>query len=196
MKMLEEESVIKLLEGERVYLRPPEKGDVGNLYRSFYDPVVRRFTGTYRVIPKDAFGSWLENVTKDESRLLLLIVTQEDDRVVGDVELQEIHPVNRSAWIRIALHDEQEFGKGYGTEAMGLMLDYGFGCLNLHRIELEVYDYNHRAIRIYEKLGFRREGVKRDALFYENAYHNVIQMGLLATEYRREISGNPIRSQE
>ncbi|MFD1408474.1 GNAT family N-acetyltransferase [Kroppenstedtia eburnea] len=184
--MSEESTVIKLLEGERVYLRPPEKRDLGLFYQSFYNPMVRRLTGTYRVMSMDAMGSWLERVTHDESRLLLCIVDREDDRVVGDVELLEMDPVNRSAHIRIALRDEKEFGKGYGTEAMGLMLDHGFGCLNLHRIELEVFDYNHRAIRTYEKLGFRREGVRREALFYEGAYHDVIQMGLLAREYRKK----------
>ncbi|GGA51178.1 aminoglycoside N(6')-acetyltransferase [Kroppenstedtia guangzhouensis] len=177
--------MVKLLGGERVYLRPPEKKDTGLLFRSFYNPEVRRLTGTYQVISMDAMESWLERVIQDDSRLLLLIVERESDRVVGDVELLEIHPVNRSAHIRIALHDEKEFGKGYGTEAMGLMLDHGFGHLNLHRIELEVFDYNHRGIRTYEKLGFRREGVKREALFNDGTYHDVIQMGLLAGEYRK-----------
>ncbi|MFD1425963.1 GNAT family N-acetyltransferase [Kroppenstedtia sanguinis] len=183
--------MIKLLEGERVYLRPPEKEDLGFFYQSFYNPVVRRLTGTNRVMSMDAMGSWLERVINDESRLLLCIVDRGDDRVVGDVELLEIDPVNRSAHIRIALRDEKKFGKGYGTEAMGLMLDHGFGNLNLHRIDLEVFDYNLRAIRTYEKLGFRREGVKKEALFNEGAYHDVIQMGLLAKEYQSRSERKP-----
>lgn len=174
---------MKLLEGRRVYLRPPETEDVPLLYRSFYHPEVRRLTGTTQMLSVEGMENWLEKVVKDESRLFLLIVDQEKDEVMGDIELLDMHQVHRSAWIRIALHREEYFGKGYGTEAMHLMLNHGFHSLNLHRIELEVYDYNHRAIRTYERLGFRREGVRREGLFHNHAYHDVILMGLLAHEY-------------
>jgi RimJ/RimL family protein N-acetyltransferase len=77
------------------------------------------------------------------------------------------------------------FGKGYGSEAMRLMLDYGFGILNLHRIELDVFAFNERAIRAYEKLGFQKEGIKRDCLFYEYEYHDAIIMSILADEFKQ-----------
>lgn len=64
------------------------------------------------------------------------------------------------------------------------MLGYGFGICNLHRIELNVFDYNERAIRCYEKVGFQREGVQRDALFYNHQYHDSILMSVLHHEYR------------
>lgn len=64
------------------------------------------------------------------------------------------------------------------------MLDYGFGILNLHRIELEVFTYNKRAAHVYEKIGFVREGVRRHALFYNHEYHDVILMSMLEDEYR------------
>lgn len=181
--MSNEKHVVKLLEGRRVYLRPPEIADVPSLYGSFYQPEVRRLTGTTHMLSVEGIANWLEKVIKDESRLFLFIVDQEKDEVMGDIELLEMHRVHRSAWIRIALHREEYFGKGYGTEAMHLMLNHGFHSLNLHRIELEVYDYNHRAIRTYEKLGFRREGVRREGIFHNHAYHDVILMGLLAHEY-------------
>lgn len=181
--MSDEKHVVKLLEGRRVYLRPPETADVPLLYRSFYQPEVRRLTGTTHMLSIEGIQNWLEKVVKDEGRLFLFIVDQENDKVIGDIELSDMHRVHRSAWIRIALHQEGYFGKGYGSEAMHLMLNHGFHSLNLHRIELEVYDYNHRAIHTYEKLGFRREGVRREGLFHHQAYHDVILMGLLAHEY-------------
>lgn len=67
---------------------------------------------------------------------------------------------------------------------MKLMLDYGFGVLNLHRIELNVFDYNARAMHVYEKLGFKREGVQREALFYDHKYHDSILMSILEDGFR------------
>jgi RimJ/RimL family protein N-acetyltransferase len=64
------------------------------------------------------------------------------------------------------------------------MLDYGFGIANLHRIELDVFAFNERAIRTYEKLGFQREGVKRDMLYYNHQYHDAILMSILEHEFR------------
>jgi RimJ/RimL family protein N-acetyltransferase len=75
------------------------------------------------------------------------------------------------------------YGKGAGTEAARLMLEYGFNVLELHRIDLEVFTFNPRAIHVYEKLGFKREGVRREVLLLEGTYHDSIVMGLLRYEY-------------
>ncbi len=76
--------------------------------------------------------------------------------------------------------------QGYGREALLLMLEYGFGILNLHRIELEAYSYNERALHVYEGLGFKKEGVRREALYYDHEYHDIITMSLLEEEYRKK----------
>ena len=104
------------------------------------------------------------------------------------ITIQDIDTMNRNANIRIALTNSSQ-NKGYGTEALQLMLDYGFGVLNLHRIELNVFSYNHRAMRVYEKVGFKQEGVQREALFYNHQYHDSILMSILEDEYRT-LSGN------
>ncbi len=69
--------------------------------------------------------------------------------------------------------------KAYGTEAARLAVDYGLHTLNLHRIELEVYDFNPRARHVYEKIGFVVEGVRRDALLWDGEYHDAILMSIL-----------------
>jgi RimJ/RimL family protein N-acetyltransferase len=97
--------------------------------------------------------------------------------------LNEIDWLNRSANFRIALASQQFFGKGYGSEATQLIIDYGFRQLNLHRIELEVFDFNPRAQHVYEKVGFVKEGVRRDVLLWQGQYHSAITMSLLAPEY-------------
>jgi RimJ/RimL family protein N-acetyltransferase len=92
---------------------------------------------------------------------------------------------NRSAVLGIVLGEKKHWGNGFGTDAVRLILGFAFRELNLHRVELDVYDYNVRAIRCYEKAGFRREGTLRDALFRDGAYHDVFRMAVLHSEFSR-----------
>ena len=176
--------VARLLEGSQVYLRPIHVEDTEMYYNTLFHQEVRRLTGTQRSFTKDQIARYIEAKGQDASSLLLLIALRQDDRIIGDIALQDIDTMNRSANIRIAITDQVDQGKGYGTEALVLMLGYGFGIYNLHRIELNVFDYNERAIRCYEKAGFQREGVQRDALFYNHQYHDSILMSMLDHEYR------------
>ena len=174
----------RLLESERVYLRPFEQADVDTYFPGLFNSEARRLTGTQNSFTRAQVERYVENAAQDDSRLMLLIALQETDQVIGDIALMDMHSKNRSAHIRIAIDNTQHQGKGYGSEALLLMLDYGFGICNLHRIELEVYAFNERAIRTYEKLGFQREGISRDVLFYNHQYHDAIRMSMLESEYR------------
>ncbi|WP_084219624.1 GNAT family N-acetyltransferase [Jeotgalibacillus soli] len=77
----------------------------------------------------------------------------------------------------IGLFHEAYFNKGYGTEALKL-LDYGFGMLNLHRIELDVYNHNDRGMHVYKKIGFKQEGILRVYLFINHRYYDLIMMSI------------------
>jgi RimJ/RimL family protein N-acetyltransferase len=181
-------STIKFLQGEKVYLRPFEKEDVEALYTSLFDPEVRRLTGTQKVFSHLEIEQYLERISLDNNRVDLLIVLQEDDQTIGDIALNDLDLKNRSANIRVAINSQKNFGRGYGTEAMRLMLGYGFGVLNLHRIELDVFSFNERAIHTYEKLGFMKEGIKRDSLYYDYQYHDAIIMSILQDEFHANSS--------
>ena len=172
------------LMGEKVYLRPMNVEDAEWYYLNLHEPEVRKWTGTKRHFTKDFIASYLERKSQDDFTVLLAIVRRDDDRPIGDIALQDIDPSNRCCNIRIAINQTSDTGKGYGSEAMKLMLDYGFGVLNLHRIELNVFNYNAQAMHVYEKLGFKREGVQREALFYDHKYHDSILMSILEDEFR------------
>ncbi|QLG37981.1 GNAT family N-acetyltransferase [Paenibacillus sp. E222] len=176
----------RLLETNRIYLRPFESTDVDTYFPGLFDAELRRLTGTQNSFTRTQVERYIENAAQDDSRLMLLIALQENDQVIGEIALMDMHTKNRSAHIRIAIDQIEHQGKGYGSEALLLMLDYGFGICNLHRIELEVYAFNQRAIRTYEKLGFQREGVRRDALYYNHQYHDAIQMSMLENEFREQ----------
>ncbi|CAJ1001263.1 MULTISPECIES: GNAT family N-acetyltransferase [Bacillales] len=177
---------VRFLEGDRVYLRPIGLDDTDLYFRMLFDPEVRRLTGTQKSFTREQIYRYIEGKTQDPSSLLLLIALRETDEVIGDIALQSIDNVNRNANIRIAINSQEHQGRGLGTEAMRLLLDYAFGILNLHRIELNVFSYNSRAIRAYEKLGFQREGVQREALYYNHQYHDSIIMSILEDEYRAQ----------
>jgi RimJ/RimL family protein N-acetyltransferase len=173
----------RFLEGNRVFLRPYNEEDLDFFYKGLYISDSRQLTGLKRVYSKEFMSEYLSKISKDENRIFQVIVDKSTNELIGDVELNYIDLLNRTSSIRIQISNEKYLSKGYGTEAMKLLIDYGFGVYNLHRIELEVFSYNGRAIKAYEKIGFKHEGIKRESMFYNHEYHDTIIMGLLKSEF-------------
>lgn len=103
------------------------------------------------------------------------------DELVGHITLWGITPRERIGTFAIIVGPDH-VGKGYGPEATNLMIDYGFLELGLNKIELQVWAFNDRAIRSYERCGFVREGVRRAATFHDGRFHDQVLMGMLAKE--------------
>ncbi|WP_430787621.1 GNAT family N-acetyltransferase [Virgibacillus flavescens] len=180
------EQLIKFLNGKRVYLRPIENSDLDLFYaNALWDKEVRRLTGTQTVFSRQVLENWFERNSTDDSRIDLMICLQENNQPIGDLAMIDINHLNQNSVIRISLFDKAYWGNGYGTEALELLLDFGFNILNQHRIGLDVFAYNERAIKAYEKLGFKQEGRVRDELFYNGAFHDSIIMGILKAEYQK-----------
>ena len=109
---------------------------------------------------------------------------REGDRVIGEAGLLRIFPPWRTTDLTLIIGEQDAWGRGYGTEAITLLLDYAFGCLNIHRVAVGVVGFNQRALRFYESVGFRREGIQRDGYYYDHQYHDFVMMSLLADEFR------------
>ena len=107
---------------------------------------------------------------------------RETDNLIGMTGLHHIDARNRHASFGITIGDKQLWGKGHGTKATGLMIRHAFRTLNLNRLWLHVYEYNPRAIRVYEKLGFRIEGRLRQDMFRDGRYWDTLVMGVLREE--------------
>jgi RimJ/RimL family protein N-acetyltransferase len=135
--------------GERVYLRPLESDDLPSLQRWFNDPDVTRWLATTRPMSAGDERRWLESLAQRADEVCLMIVARDGDRPVGTVGLHRVGGPNRSATLGIALGEKAHWNRGLGSEALGLMLAYGFDTLNLHRVELHVYASNARAQRVY-----------------------------------------------
>jgi RimJ/RimL family protein N-acetyltransferase len=109
-----------------------------------------------------------------------------DDRHVGFVGLGGFNWAMGDAWVGIAIGERTDWGEGFGTDAMRLIVRYGFGELNLRRITLGVFSYNPRAIRSYEKAGFVVEGRWRKAVQRDGQRHDEIIMGILREEWQAQ----------
>jgi RimJ/RimL family protein N-acetyltransferase len=122
----------------------------------------------------------LERLAKEPN---FSIVDAATDALLGSCGLMEIDNVHRRAACGIFLGDRTTWGKGYGSEALSLLVDYGFNLLNLRSIHLWTYDYNERAIASYKKVGFKEAGRLRKSHYYGGEYHDEILMDILAEEF-------------
>jgi RimJ/RimL family protein N-acetyltransferase len=179
-----------ILEGRSVRLRPFREDDLDLLWEMLCDEEGRRLTGTHATFTREAADRWYRSRGRETDRLDLAIADRRTDRCVGEVVLNDLDPDNRSCSFRISLIGPSVFGKGYGTEATRLILTHAFETVGVHRVELEVYDLNPRARHVYENVGFVVEGVFRDALWWEDRFHDAIAMAILAPEWARQL-GRP-----
>ncbi len=180
-----------MIYGERVRLRAIEREDVPRFVRWFNDPEVRQYLTMYRPLSRAEEERWVESLASRREDIVLAIEVRAGDQWVhiGNVGLHRIDWKNRTATLGIVIGEREYWGKGYGTEAVRTMLRYAFGELGLNRVELETYSFNPRAIRCYEKVGFRREGVRRQALYRNGKFHDVILMGILRDEFEEVNDG-------
>ena len=175
--------------GERVYLRPLGRDDLSRIREWANNPNVRRLTGEVTPMSQAGAEEFYEKVCTDRERVWFIIVLREGDRPIGEAGLLRMFPPWRTTDLSIIIGEEDAWGKGYGTEAILLLLNYAFGYLNFHRVVVGVVGFNERAIRLYEKVGFKKEGIQRDGYFYDHKYHDFVMMSILEDEFREAQGG-------
>ncbi len=131
-----------------------------------------------------AIKEWMEkHMESEKDTFWFSIRTLEDDRLLGDADLAVINWGSRDAFVGLGIGERDFWGKGYGTDAMALILRYAFLELNLRRVTLNVFEYNERAMRSYEKVGFRLEGRQRQIMQREGRRWDILFMGILREEW-------------
>ena len=125
---------------------------------------------------------WINGLGKTERELAFAIRLLDSEEIIGTIGLDEIEWSNRVAGLGIGIGNPKNWGKGYGTEATKLLIDYAFNDLNLFRIQLTVFDFNSRAIALYEGMGFKKEGTFREFLERDGKRHDMLLYGLLRCE--------------
>jgi RimJ/RimL family protein N-acetyltransferase len=171
------------LTGKRVVLRPVGPEHAEGLWELVRDPETRRLTGSHGEFSHQAVEIWYATRGDHADRLDLAICDAADGSYVGEIVLNELDTGNTSCNFRIALVGPRAFGKGYGTEATRLILAHAFETVGLHRVALEVFTFNARAHHVYEKVGFVKEGVLRDALCWDGGWHDAIVMSVIAPDW-------------
>ncbi|MEN6410518.1 MAG: GNAT family protein [Anaerolineaceae bacterium] len=111
-----------------------------------------------------------------------------DPITIGYADLEMTNQANRDCYLGIGIGRREYWNRGYGTDVMRVLLRYAFEALNLHRVSLNVFEYNERAITCYRKAGFIEEGRQREFLRRDNQFWDLIYMGILRSEWEKRVS--------
>ncbi len=171
--------------GDKVELGPVQREYLLKYVEWLNDWEVSRFLtpGIPFLLNLDDETDWFERQRQDKDNIVFAILTLPEKQLIGNCGVHRLDWKNRSGLFGIVIGDKNYWNKGYGTDATRTLLRFAFEQLGLNRVELEVYDFNPRAIRAYEKAGFRRDGVRRQALYRDGAFHDVYLMGILREDW-------------
>jgi RimJ/RimL family protein N-acetyltransferase len=182
-------SVKPVLTGDKVILRPFSLDDLPTLAAILEDPEVLRYTGSQHLsFDLEQIRSAHLARAHRADRLDLAVIDKASGELVGEVVLNNWDPHNRSCNFRTLLGARGR-DRGLGTEAIRLIVGYGFEHVHLHRISLDVFTFNPRARRVYEKVGFVVEGIEREALLLDNEWIDSVYMSLLDREWAAITAG-------
>jgi RimJ/RimL family protein N-acetyltransferase len=177
---------MSIIYGRHVRLRAVEREDVNKFHEWVNDPEVTHSLALYLPMSLADEENWFESISKRDPKERPLAIEVRKGRnwnLIGNCGVFDLDTVNRSAELGIMIGEKSEWNKGYGAEAMTLLLRHCFETLNLHRAFLRVYVDNVRAVRSYEKAGFVLEGRLREAVYKFGKYEDVLVMGVLRSEW-------------
>lgn len=170
------------IRGGRLYLSPLNIEDTDIYIKWMNETVAHDFGQFHCLVASQDDLKWLFKPPAGTQRYAMVL--QDGDLMIGSISIHNIDHLNRNAFLGIFIGEEAHRGKGYGAEAIRLILDYGFKTLNLHNIMLSVNADNAEAIACYKKVGFLEAGRRRQWVFKDGNYIDRIYMDMLADEFR------------
>jgi RimJ/RimL family protein N-acetyltransferase len=168
-----------------IVLTPLRQEDSETLFGWINDRAEVLYNAAYRPIHRPRHDEWFNAILRRDDLVIFGIRRTPSDELIGTCQLVDIHSVHHSAELRIRIGVPTQRGLGLGTQAIRQLLAFGFRDLHLHRIWLQVFADNGRAVRVYQKLGFREEGVLRETAFIDGLYKDVRLLAILKDEYDR-----------
>ncbi|MFC5467527.1 GNAT family N-acetyltransferase [Cohnella suwonensis] len=178
--------------GGRIMLREYRKDDLPWIRKWVNDPNIVEHLSDIFLYPhaEQSTEAFLDAMLAgDEDSRGFVIADLRTEAYIGQINLDSIDWKNRVGKVGIVIGSTDDFGQGYGTEAMRLLVDFAFLEMNLNRLELEVYEFNERAIRSYVSSGFREEGRLRERFYKKGRYVDVVQMGVLKSDWKAARQG-------
>lgn len=183
--------------GEKVILRAIEPSDIRQLWEWTQDAEVMRYRD-YPGPPRplaEAEREYQDSLCQDTRDLHLAIATLEGE-LIGETSLRYVDHRAGNADFTIAIGNKAYWGHGYGSDATKALMRFAFQQYNLHRVTLYVHAFNERAVKAYEKCGFRHEGRLREAHYMEGEHKDVLLMGLLKEDFERLEAEQAAKSEE
>ncbi|MDZ4763996.1 MAG: GNAT family protein [Chloroflexota bacterium] len=177
-----------LFHGARIRLTAPRAEDAHTWARWYEDSDFARLFDSRAAYPRSLarMSGFVDDLMRPTDSYPFAVRPHDSDEMIGYADIDAVSWTHRHAWVSIAIGDPRYRGLGYGREVMTLVIDYAFRELNLHRLQLTVFSYNAPAIRLYERIGFVREGVHREALLRDGERHDMLLYGLLSREWFAE----------
>jgi len=174
-----------------VFLRPAEREDLPRFVVWLGDARTTQTLALRGPISLAMEEGWFERLLEVQGRDTwhFVICRTDDGRPIGAIGLHDVDPVNGSAMLGIFIGDPADTGQGYGSDALRAIVSFGFAELRLERIWLDVYAYNDRARRVYDRVGFVHEGTLRHALYRSGAFQDVHRMSILREEWAAQDRG-------
>ncbi|MGA7669735.1 MAG: GNAT family protein [Nitrolancea sp.] len=176
------------IEGTSVALGPMNR-EIVPAYQSWINQFGTLRTLAIPPIPMtlEAETAWYESISSSSSMFVFTIYERETWLPIGNTSVSDVDYRNGTCSFGIVIGEPSARGKGYGTEATSLMLDYAFTALGLHNVMLAVYEFNLAAARVYEKVGFREIGRRRKSKFMGGKFWDEIFMDCLASEFESPV---------
>lgn len=174
----------KKLVGEKLYLSPMNIEDAEKYVEWLNNKEVAMYIYADRKVNSvESEKAWLENMLKNQEQSFA-IVDIDNDKLIGNCSFVKMNNIDQTATIGIFIGDSNYHSKGYGHEALKLLLNYGFNTLNLNNIDLDVLSFNERAINCYKKVGFKEYGRRHECYFSNGKYYDSISMEILRKNFK------------
>ncbi len=177
-----------MFEGKLVRLREYRKEDIPLRLSYINDPEVLKYLepGIPYPVTLTEELRWFDSISAFKDTYRFAVETASDSNYIGDCGINSIDWKNGIVGVSIFIGNSTYRGKGYGTEAMQLLMGFIFNQMSVNKIRLYVYSFNERAIKSYAKCGFKTEGLLRQEIFRNGEYFDVIAMGILREEYNAQ----------
>ncbi len=172
------------ISGKLIYLRPVTLKDASIIKKWHNDPEliqlarIGRETTTLKQERAD-----IQKARKSKDQAYHLIIKKSDDTAIGFLRFNFIDRISGNVWLRVMIGEKTVWGKGYARDALDAYLRWLFDDIGIHRVTLECYSTNTRAVKFYERLGFHKEGVLREAVLIDGTYHDIFSFGMLKCDF-------------
>jgi RimJ/RimL family protein N-acetyltransferase len=175
-----------MIDGNNIYLTKINKNDMEYIYNWFSDVEFLKYYDYIPPIPlsKEEVDKIFNEYESKEESIVFAVKLKKNNNIIGIAGFDDIIKSNETATFFIGIGDRNMRKNGYGKETLNLLLEYGYETLNLHRIQLNVLEFNTSAIILYEKAGFKKEGIFREFVLRNNKRYNLLLYGLLKHEWK------------